>query len=68
MNCSALDLPHKSTAADTAWCLLQKLVEENEESNSTMIRKSVVNKLLTLNAFIPQWLYSSYRVINSILI
>ncbi|XP_055842239.1 nuclear pore complex protein Nup160 homolog [Episyrphus balteatus] len=59
------DLPHRSSAADMAWSLLQKLVEDNEEEDSTLIRKSVVNKLLSLNAFVPQWLYSAYKAANS---
>lgn len=46
-----------------AWALLRKLIEDNEEENSTLIRKSVVNKLLKLNAFVPQWLHDAYKVI-----
>ena len=57
-----LDLPHRNKPADMAWSLLQKLVYDNELENSTRIRKSVVNKLLSLNAFVPQWLYNDYKV------
>ncbi|EDW76015.1 uncharacterized protein Dwil_GK14894 [Drosophila willistoni] len=59
------DLAHRNNAADMAWALLQKLVVDNELDASTLIRKSVVNRLLTLNAFIPQWLYDSYKLANS---
>ncbi|XP_053950472.1 nuclear pore complex protein Nup160 homolog [Anastrepha ludens] len=58
------DLPHRNKAADMAWSLLQKLIYDNELENSTSIRKSVVNKLLSLNAFIPQWLYNDYKLAN----
>ncbi|XP_017855131.1 nuclear pore complex protein Nup160 homolog [Drosophila busckii] len=59
------DLTHRNSAADMAWSLLQKLVEDNEAVDSTNIRKSVVNRILTLNAFIPKWLYDSYKLSNS---
>uniref|UniRef100_A0A1I8PEF6 Nuclear pore complex protein Nup160 homolog n=1 Tax=Stomoxys calcitrans TaxID=35570 RepID=A0A1I8PEF6_STOCA len=58
------DLPHRNKASDMAWSLLRKLVEDNEEDNSTLVRKSVVNKLLSLQAFIPQWLYNDYKLAN----
>ncbi|XP_014087607.2 nuclear pore complex protein Nup160 homolog [Bactrocera oleae] len=58
------DLPHRNKPADMAWSLLQKLVYDNELENSTRIRKSVVNKLLSLNAFVPQWLYNDYKLAN----
>lgn len=48
-----------------AWSLLQKLVVDNELNESTSIRKCVVNRILTLNAFVPQWLYDSYKLANS---
>lgn len=56
------DLPHKSAASEMAWLLLQKLIDDYEKSDSTIIRKCVVNKILMLNAFVPQWLYASYKV------
>ncbi|XP_017110346.1 nuclear pore complex protein Nup160 homolog [Drosophila elegans] len=59
------DLPHRSNAADMAWTLLQKLVEDNEAKDSTLIRKSVVQRLLVLNAFVPQWLINSYKLSHS---
>ncbi|KAM8717624.1 hypothetical protein ACLKA7_004338 [Drosophila subpalustris] len=59
------DLAHRNSAADMAWSLLQKLVVDNELSESTLIRKAVVNRILTLNAFVPQWLYDSYKLANS---
>lgn len=48
-----------------AWSLLQKLVEDNELKDSTLIRKCVVNRILTLNAFVPQWLCDSYKLANT---
>ncbi|EDW88051.1 nuclear pore complex protein Nup160 homolog [Drosophila yakuba] len=59
------DLPHRSNAADMAWTLLQKLVVDNEAKDSTLIRKSVVQRLLLLNAFLPQWLIDSYKLSHS---
>ncbi|KAH8276417.1 hypothetical protein KR018_005700 [Drosophila ironensis] len=59
------DIPHRTNPADMAWSLLQKLVEDHEGKDSTLIRKSVVNRLLMLNAFVPQWLMSSYKRSNS---
>ncbi|KAH8376726.1 hypothetical protein KR093_001073, partial [Drosophila rubida] len=58
------DLAHRNNASDMAWSLLQKLVVDNELSDSTLIRKAVVNRILTLNAFVPQWLYDSYKLAN----
>ncbi|KAH8416814.1 hypothetical protein KR222_005997, partial [Zaprionus bogoriensis] len=63
-NCLS-DLPHRNNAANMAWSLLQKLVGDNELKDSTLIRKCVVNRILTLNAFVPQWLYNSYKLANS---
>ncbi|XP_017032815.1 nuclear pore complex protein Nup160 homolog [Drosophila kikkawai] len=59
------DLPHRNNAADMAWALLEKLLGDNEEKNSTLIKKSIVNRLLVLNAFVPQWLMDSYKLANS---
>ncbi|KAH8306666.1 hypothetical protein KR044_006051 [Drosophila immigrans] len=59
------DLAHRNNASDMAWSLLQKLVVDNELSESTLIRKAVVNRILTLNAFVPQWLHDSYKLANS---
>ncbi|SPP79478.1 nuclear pore complex protein Nup160 homolog [Drosophila guanche] len=59
------DLPHRNNAADMAWSLLQKLILDNERKDSTLIRKGVVNRLLTMNAFVPKWLYDSYKLSNS---
>ncbi|KAH8279731.1 hypothetical protein KR054_003325 [Drosophila jambulina] len=59
------DLPHRNNAADMAWALLEKLLGDTEEKNSTVIKKSIVNRLLVLNAFVPQWLMDSYKLANS---
>lgn len=45
-----------------AWSLLQKLVLDNENSSASVIKKSVVKKLLHLNSFVPQWLLNEYKV------
>uniref|UniRef100_A0A1B0B1N7 Uncharacterized protein n=1 Tax=Glossina palpalis gambiensis TaxID=67801 RepID=A0A1B0B1N7_9MUSC len=58
------DLSYRNKAADMAWDLLQKLLEDNEDEGSSQIKKCVVNKLLSLQAFIPQWLYNSYKLSN----
>uniref|UniRef100_W8B7B0 Nuclear pore complex protein Nup160 n=1 Tax=Ceratitis capitata TaxID=7213 RepID=W8B7B0_CERCA len=58
------DLPHRNKPADMAWSILQKLIYDNELENSTRIRKAVVNKLLSLNGFVPQWLYNDYKLSN----
>lgn len=58
------DLPHRNKASDMAWSLLRKLVSDNEEESSTLIRKSVVNKLLSLQSFVPQWLHNNYKLSN----
>lgn len=59
------DIPHKSSAADMAWALLKKLVEENENGTFTSVRKVVVNKILGMGGVVPQWLFNSYKANNS---
>lgn len=59
------DLPHKSSAADMAWALLKKLIEENENGAFTTVRKVVVNKILSMGGGVPQWLLNSYKANNS---
>ncbi|KAH8335889.1 hypothetical protein KR074_001899 [Drosophila pseudoananassae] len=59
------DLPHRNNAADMAWTLLQKLLVNHESKESTLIKKGVVNRLLTLNSFVPQWLIDLYKLANS---
>uniref|UniRef100_A0A1A9W7W3 Nuclear pore complex protein Nup160 homolog n=1 Tax=Glossina brevipalpis TaxID=37001 RepID=A0A1A9W7W3_9MUSC len=58
------DLSYRNKGVDMAWDLLQKLLEDNEDEGSTQIKKCVVNKLLSLQAFVPQWLYNSYKLNN----
>lgn len=59
------DLPHKTNAAEMAWALLKKLVEENENGTFTTVRKVVVNKILGMSGVVPQWLFNSYKANNS---
>lgn len=58
------DLLIKDSAVDTAWNLLKELIEENEKLNSTILRKAVTTKILKTEAFLPQWLYNSYKMSN----
>ncbi|XP_054729320.1 nuclear pore complex protein Nup160 homolog [Anastrepha obliqua] len=57
-------LPHRNKATNMARSLLQKLIYDYELENSTSVRKYIANKLLSLNAFIPQWLYNDYKLAN----
>ncbi|EDW02941.1 nuclear pore complex protein Nup160 homolog [Drosophila grimshawi] len=59
------DLPHRNNAAHMAWSLLQKLIVDHELNETTSIRKSVVNRILTLSATVPQWLHNSYKLANT---
>ncbi|XP_053967609.1 nuclear pore complex protein Nup160 homolog [Anastrepha ludens] len=59
------NLPHRNKATNIAWSLLQKLIYDYELQNSTSVRKYIADKLLSLNAFIPQWLYNDYKEILS---
>lgn len=59
------DFSRKNCAIDTAWNLLKHLIESYEKDGLTVLRKAVVRKILSTDAFIPQWLYSSYKVSNS---
>lgn len=49
-----------------AWKLLEKLISDHEMDNqhSTVLRKSVTNKILSLGEFLPHWLYVSYKKSN----
>lgn len=60
----SIDLPHRNSAVEMAWKLLERLIEENEKENSTVLRKSVATKILSLGEFLPHWLYLSYRKSN----
>lgn len=57
-------MPHKNNANDIAWKLLEKLIHENEAKASTVIRKSVATKLISVGEFLPHWLYTSYKKSN----
>lgn len=58
------DLPQKNSAVDMAWKLLEVLLDDYEADNSTTLRKSVANKILSLGEFLPHWLYLSYKNSN----
>lgn len=58
------DLPHKNSAKDMAWSLLQYLINQNELKGSSKLHKDVASKILSLGEYLPHWLYLSYRSIN----
>lgn len=47
-----------------AWKLLETLLDDYEADNSTILRKCVANKILSLGEFLPHWLYLSYKKAN----
>lgn len=55
------DLPQKNSASDTAWKLLEFLINDNEEPGQTVLHKAVASKILGLGEFLPHWLFLSYR-------
>lgn len=52
-------------AVGAAWSLLRDLIQTNEKIDSTELHKCVTRKILNLGAFLPQWLYSSYKIKNT---
>lgn len=58
------NLPQRNSASDTAWKLLEYLINDNERLNSTVLHKAVVTKILSLGEFLPHWLFLSYRRTN----
>lgn len=59
------DLPQKNSAVDMAWKLLEVLLDDYESDNSTILRKAVTSKILSLGEFLPHWLYLSYKKSNA---
>lgn len=59
------DLPHHNSAREMTWKLLQSLIEEHEEDDSTKLHKAVAGKILNLGDFLPHWLFLSYRERNA---
>lgn len=55
------DLPHKNSAKDMAWRLLQHLIGRNERDGETRLHKAVAAKILSLGEFLPHWLCQAYR-------
>lgn len=55
------DLPLKNSATEMAWKLLESLIVDQEEPDSTLLHKAVASKILNLGEFLPHWLYLSYR-------
>lgn len=58
------DLPQKDSPSDMSWMLLNRLIKEHEEADSTDLHKAVANKVLSLGEFLPHWLFLSYRQRN----
>ncbi|XP_059616440.1 nuclear pore complex protein Nup160 homolog [Phlebotomus argentipes] len=55
------DLPLKNSPVAMAWNLLEKIVVENEEKGTTVLRRVVAKRILHLGAFLPYWLFLSYK-------
>ncbi|XP_045475134.1 nuclear pore complex protein Nup160 homolog [Harmonia axyridis] len=58
-------LINNNNPADVAWLFLQQLLEEYEEPGLTVLHKVVCKKIIQMGAFIPHWLYSSYKIRNA---
>lgn len=58
------DLPQRNSSTDMAWKLLERLLMNNEASESTILHKAITNKILDLGEFLPNWLFLSYRRLN----
>ncbi len=52
------------TAVAAAWNLLRDYVTALEKRGQTTLHKAVVTKLMSLGAFLPAWLVSSYQIVN----
>lgn len=50
-----------SLSVDAVWNLLRDLLMDNEKEGSSELHKSVTRKIIQLGAFLPQWLYDSYK-------
>lgn len=59
------DLPHLNSAIDMAWKFLQSLLFQYEEQDSTILHRSITNKILNLGEYLPNWLFISYKKKNS---
>lgn len=56
---------HEKNVGIVAWRLLQMLLNQHEKKSSTELHMAVTRKLLSLGAFLPSWLMTSYKVSNS---
>ncbi len=52
------------SAVSTAWNLLQTYLSSLEKKGQTGLHKAVVTKLMSLGAFLPAWIVSSYQLVN----
>lgn len=57
-----LDLVTDANASTAAWQLLEHLIWKYEQDNQTVIHKIVAGKIISLSAFLPQRLVTSYKV------
>lgn len=51
-------------AVETAWNLLRSYLSVLEPKGQSSLHKAVVTKLMSMGAFLPAWLVSSYQLIN----
>ncbi|KAK9890753.1 hypothetical protein WA026_012101 [Henosepilachna vigintioctopunctata] len=58
-------LINNTNPADVAWLFLQQLLEEYEEPGLTTLHKVICRKVIQMGAFIPNWLFSSYKIRNA---
>lgn len=54
-----------SLSIDAVWDLLKNLLMENEKEGSTELHKAVARKIIQMGSFLPQWLLSSYKKLDT---
>ncbi|GAB0094315.1 Nuclear pore complex protein Nup160 homolog [Sergentomyia squamirostris] len=55
------DLPLKNSPTTLAWTLLERIIVENEVVGTTNLRRTVAKRILHLGAYLPYWLFLSYK-------
>lgn len=56
------DVPHRNCAAEMAWHLLQRLVDDNEvDTDATRLHKVIATRCIKAGEYLPHWLQSSYQ-------
>lgn len=59
------DIVTDASASTAAWQLLEHLMMKYEQNNQTILHKIVAGKIMTLSAYLPQWLITSYKRRNA---